>query len=432
MERYRMPRAMALALTSVLLVSSGAAAQSDEEPASTPPPDFLPYGRNLVSAVLIGNLEDPREAEAVVQAVLAAHDEHGGNTRLCDGAQISSRCVISERFDRPADVGARLEDLTSREAGAVPQVAVVFGGDGQATVGEARLNGSTVFLDIDQPVPCVTESGVPDPSGTCTGGADGLPFNYSAVTFAVDEAAYLAGIVAASASRTGRLGVISGMPTCDECHRTIEGFTLGARSVSPSIQVDVAFLSDADEEAAYGDLAMARSFAEAFINVYQPEVLLPIAGASSRGIIEAACEAGILVVGTGTDVSVTYPNLAGCVLTSVVKDYDQAVKDTMLSFQDTVLPQRVMDLANGGVDLRAGDGDWTQQPNLRGDLTARVQSAREAIAAGIVDTCPTLCPSDDPPDGEGEGDGDGSDDDGADDGEAPEETGETTSDDIQD
>jgi basic membrane protein A and related proteins len=56
----------------------------------------------------------------------------------------------------------------------------------------------------------------------------------------IDEAQYIAGIVAALTSKTGKLGFIGAKPI-PQVLRNINGFTLGARSVKPDITTQVIF-----------------------------------------------------------------------------------------------------------------------------------------------------------------------------------------------
>ena len=245
-------------------------------------------------------------------------------------------------------------------------------------------------VDVDLVQRNVTRDGRADPSGTCEGGLGALPSNYSSITFAVDEAAYLAGIIAAGASRRDRLGIISGLEDCKECRRYLEGFQLGARSAKPNIDIDIAYLADDDVEAAFGAPDIAKTFAEAFINVYRPDVLFPVAGSSGVGMIEAACDAGILAVGSDLDVAAAYPDLAECILTSVTKDMETAVRESIFSVTNAAVRREWLhDLASGGVSLT---DDWRSIPGLPVDLPARYEGANERIVAGLVDTCPVECP----------------------------------------
>ncbi|MFZ4432503.1 MAG: BMP family ABC transporter substrate-binding protein [Microthrixaceae bacterium] len=68
-------------------------------------------------------------------------------------------------------------------------------------------------------------------------GSRTLP-NLATFTGAYEQTAYLTGIAAATASRTGRLGVVAQFPQ-PEMFRIIDGYTLGARSVNPAATVEV-------------------------------------------------------------------------------------------------------------------------------------------------------------------------------------------------
>ena len=163
----------------------------------------------------------------------------------------------------------------------------------------------------------------------------------------------------------------------------------GARSVKPDIDVELAYLADEGEEVAFGDPVSAKTFAEAFIDVYQPDVILPLAGSGSRGIIEAACEAGILAVGTDIDVAATHPELAECIVTSVTKDYEHAVRESIFSWANGALtPEWRLGLADGHVGVT---DEWTRLPGLPVDLAERYAQAEQAVITGQVETCPGDC-----------------------------------------
>ena len=55
------------------------------------------------------------------------------------------------------------------------------------------------------------------------------------------------------------------------------------------------------------------------------DIVLAATGGSSPGVIQAACDAGILAIGTDVDRAIEHPRTAGCVLTSVMRDYDAAM-----------------------------------------------------------------------------------------------------------
>ena len=366
---------MSLAAALTLLAGSAVFAQLDEPIATAPPPQF----EDLSMAVIENDLTEPAINATITETAAFAFSEVGG--------QVSGKKAALDSVSLPGTADVVLAARDAGEKGY--DLVVISGGDGQGTVGFAKAYPETVFFDIDQPLPCVTGDGRADPSGTCEGGAGAIPFNYMAVDFDTDQAAYLAGIIAAAASRDDTLGIISGTADCPDCNRTIEGFVLGARSVKPDIEVHLAYLADEGEDVAFGDPVSAKSFAKAFIDVYQPDVVLPLAGSGSRGIIEAACEAEILAVGTDIDVSAARPELAECIVTSITKDYEYAVRESVFSWANGELaPEWRLGLADGHVGVT---DEWTRLPGLPVDLAERYAEAEQAVITGQVETCPVDC-----------------------------------------
>lgn len=358
----------AAALT--LLASSVATAQS-----ATPPPQE--YGPSLQTSVLTNALDDAGTNALIEQTAQDYHVLLGGKV----GGKKGGWQVLPP-LPSTDDVIEGLLAVSQER----PTVAIISGGDGQANVGIARGFSDTVFIDLGQPLPCVTEDGQPDPSGTCAGGEFGVPFNYTAVDFAVEDGAYLAGLLAAAASRNDRIGIISGAGECQECNRYVRGFVNGARSVDPGIDIQLAYLAN-DEVSGFGDPVSAKTFARAFIDVYQPDVLLPVGRGATIGMVEAACEAGnVLAIGTGTDVAATNPDLAGCVLTSVIKDVAGAIRDVMYTFAERETLRVVeYDLVDDRIAVR-----WPRQ-SLPVDTAERYQAAETGILTGQIDSCPGDC-----------------------------------------
>ena len=64
------------------------------------------------------------------------------------------------------------------------------------------------FIGVDQGI-CVDEAGA-DPTFACAGDAAALLPNYQGIVFAEEQPGYLAGIVAASISKTGIIGAVGG------------------------------------------------------------------------------------------------------------------------------------------------------------------------------------------------------------------------------
>jgi len=387
----RVARNLIILSALVALIAVPVSAQ-DFEPLPTEPPALFPKARISANT----NRYDGREINGLINRATrsAADFVNGRKARLLS--------IAPERTVSRAANDWALEGWDA---------VVISGGFAPDTILYARNNANTSFLDIGQNVPCVTTDGIPDPSGTCAGGPSTLPFNYMAVSFAEDESGYLAGIIAAAAAHNGRIGIIGGTTRCETCNRYMQGFELGARWLRPEVEITKAFLADDDAVIGFTDEETARAYAETFIDVHQPDVLLPAARANNLVIHDAACDAGVRIVGTDIDLAARYPELAECVLTSATKPLEEAVKDAIFDFtSERMQPVKRYDLANDGVAITS---EWTQVQNLPVDLPTRLQTARDEILAGTAVTCPDFCgkpkvvepapvADDEPDEGEGE------------------------------
>lgn len=72
---------------------------------------------------------------------------------------------------------------------------------------------------------------------------DGMPNNVGSYFGYIDEAQYVAGVVAGSMSKSGKLGFVAAKPI-PQVLRNINAYTLGARSVNPAATTQVIFTGD--------------------------------------------------------------------------------------------------------------------------------------------------------------------------------------------
>ncbi len=72
---------------------------------------------------------------------------------------------------------------------------------------------------------------------------EGMPINAGSYNGYIDEAQYVAGIIAGHMSKSGKLGFVGAKPYPASL-RNINAFTLGARSVNPNITTQVIFTGD--------------------------------------------------------------------------------------------------------------------------------------------------------------------------------------------
>jgi basic membrane protein A and related proteins len=107
----------------------------------------------------------------------------------------------------------------------------------------------------------------------------------------IDEAQYLAGIVAGQTSKTGKLGFIAAKPI-PQVLRNINSFTLGARSVNPKVTTQVIFTGNWAEPVKEAE--SANSMADQGIDVLTSHVDSPkviVETAEKRGIFSSGYHA---------------------------------------------------------------------------------------------------------------------------------------------
>jgi simple sugar transport system substrate-binding protein len=114
----------------------------------------------------------------------------------------------------------------------------------------------------------------------------------------IDEAQYVAGIVAGYSSKSGKLGFVAAKPI-PQVLRNINAFTLGARSVDPAITVQVIFT---------GDWSMPVKEAEATNSLIDQGVdVLTCHVDGPKTVVENAARRGAMVSGYHVNQSVLAP-----------------------------------------------------------------------------------------------------------------------------
>ncbi len=174
----------------------------------------------------------------------------------------------------------------------------------------------------------------------------GLP-NACDVVMVPYGASYLAGVMAANMTETGRIGAIAGAPV-SVIDPFVKGFCAGAAAYDPSVNVTVAYVGESFE--GFGMPERAGEIAGE-LRSEDVDVILMIAGSSTTGIVDAVRETGdVYLIGEDTDQSYLAPNL---VVASVVKQIDTIVYHAVENeVNGTFMPgQEVWTLEDGGTAL---------------------------------------------------------------------------------
>jgi len=138
------------------------------------------------------------------------------------------------------------------------------------------------------------------------------------IVFRSEEAAYLAGSLAAMSSRTGVIGFVGGVDI--PIIRNFGcGFAQGVRKVNAKAQVLLRMIST--DNTGFNDAAGGQRAADALADT-GTDVIFHAAGFSGTGVIAAAKRRGVLAIGADVNQNPVAP---GTVLTSVLKRMNVAV-----------------------------------------------------------------------------------------------------------
>jgi basic membrane protein A and related proteins len=215
--------------------------------------------------------------------------------------------------------------------------------------------------------------------------------NVRGLVFATDEAAFLAGYAAAAATQTGIVATFGGI-NIPPVSIFMVGFESGVNYYNQqngaSVQV-LGWNTAANTGVFVGNFDSTddgRRVADEFLSE-GADIIMPVAGPVGLGSAEAAQQAGnAWIIGVDTDWTVSAPEYASIILTSVLKNMDVAVYDTIdmaaaPGFTGFGGETYVGTLENDGVGIASIAG---------GAVPANVQSEldqiRQAIINGEIDT----------------------------------------------
>lgn len=226
--------------------------------------------------------------------------------------------------------------------------------------------------------------------------------NVRELIFQTDEAAFLAGYLSAGMTKTGTVATYGGVlfPTVTIF---MNGFTAGVRAYNQDNGTSVQVLGwdpekqegtqiSTDPAVGFDSSTDGRRVTEDFI-AEGADIILPVAGPTGLGTVAAAEDAGnVLVLWVDDDGCVTVPDSCGVFLTSVLKNLDNSVFDTMESVIDgTFSPGLyVGTLANDGVGLADYHELDSQIPQ---ELKDKIEELKQGIIDGSVSVDPTDYPA---------------------------------------
>lgn len=208
--------------------------------------------------------------------------------------------------------------------------------------------------------------------------------NLRELVFATEEAAFLAGYVAASVTETGVVGTYGGI-NIPPVTVFMDGFLAGARYYNAENGTNVQVLgwdgSDGLFTGNFNSLDDGRNVTDDLLQA-GADIILPVAGPVGRGSLTAIEDFGSgLVIWVDTDGTLTVPNQASLLLTSIMKNMDVAVFDTVQmavdgNFQGGLY---VGTLANNGVGIAPF---YDNEGLVSSQVNDRLSELADAIIAG--------------------------------------------------
>lgn len=209
--------------------------------------------------------------------------------------------------------------------------------------------------------------------------------NVVSITFADNEASYLAGIVAVLTSKTGKIGFVGGQVT-PNIEKFQAGYIAGAKFVDPTIEIDAQYIES------FSDSALAQQTASAMY-ANDVDIIFHAAGSAGNGVntearnrLESGTNEDIWVIGVDRDQSEEGKWEEGnFVLTSTLKELGRAAEneanDTMNgNFHGG--EHIISNLEVGGVGI--------VKENLSDEIKEVAEIAEQQIISGEIEVPETL------------------------------------------
>jgi basic membrane protein A len=196
--------------------------------------------------------------------------------------------------------------------------------------------------------------------------------NVNSILFKEQEGSYLAGVAAAMAAKSGKIGFVGGMDI-PLIRAFACGYSQGAKAVNAKIDVQQNMVGTTS--AAWNDPAKGGELARAQFD-RGADVVFAVAGGSGLGALQMAKAKGKLAIGVDSNQNAIQP---GAVLTSMVKNVGNATYD---AFSQARNGQFTSGVTYKG--LKEGGVDWIVDASNRAIVPAAMEKRVNAAKADII------------------------------------------------
>lgn len=193
--------------------------------------------------------------------------------------------------------------------------------------------------------------------------------NVQSFVYREHEGSYLVGVLAALATKSGKLGFVGGQDI-PLVRKFLCGYEQGAKAVNPKIEILSAMTGTTPQ--AWVDPARGAELAKTQI-AQGADIVWAAAGTTGLGVLQAVKDAGKLGIGVDSNQNGLHP---GHMLSSLVKRTDLAVES---AFRGVVPGITALGLKEGALELAFDEHNVALvTPAMR----ARVDAAKAEIVAG--------------------------------------------------
>ena len=211
--------------------------------------------------------------------------------------------------------------------------------------------------------------------------------NVYSMSYKQNEGAFLAGVLAASATKSDMeyanednvIGFVGAKDTAAVINDSAVGFIEGAQFVDPDVKVLVSYVGSYVDSATAKELALTQYSSGA-------DCVFVAAGPASVGVIEAGAESQKYVIGVDSDQALAYEGKdeANYIISSAIKGVGDSLFSSIERAQAGELPygeHETLGLAEGAVGLADNEIYNTVVPE---DVRTAVDGAKEKLLAGEV------------------------------------------------
>jgi basic membrane lipoprotein Med (substrate-binding protein (PBP1-ABC) superfamily)/maltose-binding protein MalE len=280
-----------------------------------------------------------------------------------------------------ADYAKNIQQFVDEKLDLIVTVGFLLGVD---TASAAKANPNLKFAIVDYSYPDCWPGAV---VGKDCGSDVAMP-NVLGLTFQTDEAAMLAGYVAAGMTKTGKVGCFGGIkiPTVTIF---MKGMEAGVKYYNQQHGTKVELLGwntakdDGLFTGNFNSLDDGKKFGQSLMEE-GADVIMSVAGPVGLGTAAACKEAQTMMIGVDVDQYISAPEFSSVFLTSVMKMIDAAVFDAakQVSYQYFQGGTNYLGtLANGGVGI-APFHDYDAKVSAA--LKTELETLKAAIIAGSV------------------------------------------------